>query len=93
VLEIEKETERKWSKNYVTVNLLIDLATKKPRDFPELPKHGKQFTPNSADFNRPKTVKSNVMRNTVSKFSNSMEPYLRHELLFMTNWQTYIQMT
>jgi hypothetical protein len=39
------------------VNLLIDLATNKPNDFPELPKHGQQFTPNSADFNTTKISK------------------------------------
>jgi hypothetical protein len=52
------------------VNLLIDLATKKPSDFPELPMHGQQFTPNSIDFNTTKRVKSNVIRNTDSNFSN-----------------------
>jgi len=55
------------ARNYVAVNLLIDLANNKPSDFPELPT---QFTPNSADFDTTKTVKSNVMRNTVINFSN-----------------------
>jgi hypothetical protein len=39
------------------VNLLIDLANNKSSDFPELPAHGQQFTPNSADFDTTKNSK------------------------------------
>ena len=76
VLEIEEETEKKVlqemarCQDYVAVNLLINLATNKPREFLELPKHDSNLLQILLILIRPKTVISNVMRNIVSNFSN-----------------------